>query len=136
MGVATRWAVVLCIVLALSLGGCGAEGIASDNQYGELVVCDEVEILERGEGSAVRLLKAVYPGVEEGTATFTFCDVWSLNNGYPGDRGTGCSEGTRNAAPGFYRDGDLHVVCSVLDVSGNSSLETGAGRTYVRFDVP
>jgi hypothetical protein len=47
----------------------------------DLVVCDEIEVVERAEGSAIRYLKAVYPGVEEGTATFRFCDFWSLNNG-------------------------------------------------------
>lgn len=121
----------LTLLLPVALMGCGDAGSGGSaatggTAVGELVVCDEVEVVEGGDGSFTRLLEAVYPGVEEGTATFTFCDFWSVNNGVYIDSAGDCTEG-RDLTPGFYRDGDLHVACSMLEVSEGSSLEVGPG---------
>lgn len=109
----------------------GAGGDVGDPR-GERVHCDEIEVIERGEGSFIRYFKAVYPGVEEGTASFRFCDFWNINNGSYSESEPDCTE-SDDPFPGFYRDGDLHVVCSELDVDDAWSLEIGAGRIYVRF---
>lgn len=121
-------------VIALLAAGCGdASAGTTVDERGELVVCDEITVIDRGDGASTRYFEAVYPGVAEGTATFTFCDPWFLNNGNYWEGDPTCTVG-RNPFPGFYRDGDLHIACSVLDVSPGSSSETGSGRIYVRFD--
>ena len=112
-------------------GGEGGSGGAADAW--ELVICDEVEVVEGWEGmTTTRYRKAVYPGVQEGTATFRFCDVWTFWGGSL-HQNVGCNEGD-NPAPGFYQDGDLHVVCSALEMyEGGDYFESGTRQLYVRF---
>ena len=125
----TRTKITLAALALLAIGcGDAKPGIPNDG-LGELVACDEVKVMGQGNYT-ITYLEAVYPGVVEGTAIFTFCDFWSVNNGNYTESATDCTEG-RNPDPGYYQDGDLHVVCSVLQ----PNLETGANRIYVRFDT-
>ncbi|MEM9729957.1 MAG: hypothetical protein AAF997_15355 [Myxococcota bacterium] len=112
----------------------GPRSCVSTSLLGELVVCDQVEVTEVPDGVTTRFEKAVFPNVAPGTATFVFCDFFATFDGEVSQLNNYCTE-DQNPSPGFYQDGDLHVVCSEeVTLPGGGASGSTALRTYVRLD--